>query len=257
MESNILIPKELRRFNRQMIIPEIGLEGQEKLKKTSALVIGAGGLGVPVLQNLSAAGVGRIGIVDAGMVDEDVMMRQTLFGDKELGKLRSIAAREKLALYNPLSEYEVINLKITSHNILKILSDYILVIDATNQPSMHFMVNDACIILGKPFVYGHVSQYDGQWSLFNYHGGPSLRCLYQDTAQMNAGTVNHHAGAIVMTYGITGTMMAWEAVNAGMETEQSSSGFLVRFHLFSYSLKRIPVKKDNKNFSITGMDISY
>src|SRR5450759_1778208 len=153
MAGNILSPREIRRYSRQILIPEIGIAGQEKLKQAKVIVVGAGGLGCPVLQYLNAAGIGKIGIVEFDMVDETNLQRQVLYGSDDVGKLKSIIAKNRLEHLNSLLEYEIFNLRITSSNSLNILKNFDIIVDATDNFTDRYIINDSCIILDKPLVH--------------------------------------------------------------------------------------------------------
>jgi adenylyltransferase/sulfurtransferase len=176
MEDNILSPREIRRYSRQIMIPEIGIKGQGNLKRANVLVIGAGGLGCPVLQYLTAAGIGKIGIAEFDMVDETNLQRQVLYGSDDMGKLKSVIAKNRLGQLNSFVELEIFNLRCDASNSLKILSNYDVIVDATDNLDTRYIINDACVILGKPMVHGAIYKYEGVVSVFNYKGGATYRC---------------------------------------------------------------------------------
>ena len=178
-----LSDREKRRYQRHIMLPEIGETGQKKLKQAKVLVIGAGGLGCPVLQYLAAAGVGTIGIVDNDLVQESNLQRQILYGRNDLGKLKAIIAKQRLMELNGLPEYKVLNTYLSKENALGILRDYDIVVDATDNFSSRYLISDACVIMGKPLVFGAIYKFEGQVSVFNYKGGPSLRCLYPESSE--------------------------------------------------------------------------
>src|ERR1051325_6782548 len=175
--------EELARYNRHIIIPEFGLEAQKKLKAAKVLVVGSGGLGSPVLLYLAAAGVGTIGIVDFDVVDDSNLQRQVLFGVDEIGKPKVEAAKKRLESLNPHIAIKIYNEQLTSKNALDIIKDYDVVADGTDNFPTRYLVNDACVLLGKPNVYGSIFQFEGQVSVFNYRNekgelGPNYRDLY-------------------------------------------------------------------------------
>ena len=153
MEGGILSQREIRRYSKQIMIPEIGVKGQEKLKKAKVLVIGAGGLGCPVLQYLTAAGVGKIAIAEFDMVDETNLQRQVLYGSDDVGKLKSIIAKNRLEHLNSLLEFQIFNLRINSTNSLGILKNFDIIVDATDNLDSRYVLNDSCVILNKPLVH--------------------------------------------------------------------------------------------------------
>ena len=156
MADEILSPRELRRYSRQIMIAEIGTAGQEKLKKSKVLVVGAGGLGCPVLQYLVAAGVGKVAIVEYDMVDETNLQRQILYGSDDVGKLKSIIAKNRLDHLNSLVETEIFNLRLDAANALRVVKDFDIVVDATDNLESRYIINDACVILNKPLVHGAI-----------------------------------------------------------------------------------------------------
>ena len=160
------------------MLPEIGAEGQGKLLQAKVLVVGAGGLGCPVLQYLAAAGVGVLGLMDDDVVDESNLQRQVLYGSRDIGKLKAIIAKQRLTESNDLSSYNVLNIRLNKKNVLNVVKDYDIVIDATDNFPSRYLINDACIILNKPMVYGAIYKFQGQVTVFNYKGGPSYRCLH-------------------------------------------------------------------------------
>src|SRR5215204_7401566 len=160
--------EELARYNRHIIIPEFGLESQRKLKSAKVLVVGAGGLGSPALLYLAAAGVGTIGIIDFDVVDDSNLQRQVLFGVDEIGKPKVEAAKKRLESLNPYITIKVYNQQLTSQNALDIIKDYDVVADGTDNFPTRYLVNDACVLLGKPNVYASIFQFEGQVSVFNY-----------------------------------------------------------------------------------------
>src|SRR5687768_14566789 len=173
----MLQKEELKRYNRHLILPEIGYAGQEKLKAAKVLVIGAGGLGCPVLQYLTAAGVGTIGIVDFDQVEESNLQRQILFSQEDIGQPKAQVAREKLSRQNPLVQLVPYVTRLTTANALDMLKDYDVVIDGSDNFATRYLVSDACVLLDKPLVFGSIFRFEGQVSVFNYRGGPTYRCL--------------------------------------------------------------------------------
>ena len=179
-DSEILSPREIRRYSKQIMIPEIGIKGQEKLKQAKVLVVGAGGLGCPVLQYLTAAGVGNIAIIEFDMVDESNLQRQVLYGSSDVGKLKSIIAKNRLEHLNSLGEFGIINLRLDASNSLNVLKNFDIIVDATDNLETRYIINDSCVILNKPMVHGAIYKYEGIVSVFNYKGGPTYRCYNPD-----------------------------------------------------------------------------
>ncbi len=221
-----LSDREKRRYKRHIMLPEIGEEGQKKLKQAKVLVIGAGGLGCPVLQYLAAAGVGTIGIVDNDLVQESNLQRQILYGKNDLGKLKAIIAKQRLMELNGLPEYKVLNTYLSKENALSILRDYDIIVDATDNFSSRYLISDACVILGKPLVFGAIYKYEGQVSVFNYKGGPSLRCLYPESSGEGIIPEASEVGVIGVLPGIIGSMQANEVIKIILDKGEILSGKL-------------------------------
>lgn len=210
-------PNELKRYNRHIILPEFGMEGQQKLKSARVLVIGAGGLGCPVLQYLAAAGVGTIGVIDFDTVDESNLQRQILFGSSDVGKLKAEAAGQKISLQNPHVQTEIHPVKLTTGNALEIFSRYDLVVDGSDNFPTRYLVNDACVILNKPLVFGSIFKFEGQVSVFNYTspGGqrsPTYRCLFPEPPAEGEVPNCSEIGVLGVLPGLIGTIQATEAI---------------------------------------------
>jgi adenylyltransferase/sulfurtransferase len=228
MEKETLSKRELRRYSKQIMIPEIGIRGQEKLKQSNVLVVGAGGLGCPVLQYLSAAGVGKLSIVDFDLVDETNLSRQVLYGSSDLGKLKSIIAKSRLEYLNPLTTYNIINCRLDSSNALNFLKDFDVIVDATDNLEARYVINDACVFLKKPMVHGSIFKYEGMISVFNYRGGPSYRDFNPE--QINMQFRNPAPGSVGffgVLPGITGTYMANEVIKIITESGKILSGSIL------------------------------
>lgn len=247
MFSDHLLEKEIRRYERQILLPEIGREGQSKLKQSRVLIIGVGGLGTPVLQYLSAGGVGHIGIVDHDLVAESNLQRQILFGSSDLGKLKTIIARERLSALNPDVEFNIHNLKITSENAVKIIRDYDLIFDATDNFPTRYLINDACVMLDKPWIYGAVYVYEGQVSVFNHQGGPTLRCLFPEEPATGSYQEAGESGLLGVLPGMVGCYQASEAIKVLVGYGDVLSGKLLTINIKtnSFRLFNIPVIQDN------------
>jgi len=248
MSSNQLSNKEFRRYQRQIILPEIGEGGQLKLKESKVLVVGVGGLGTPILQYLSAGGVGHIGIVDYDMVAESNLQRQILFGVNDLGKLKAIIAKERLSSLNPDVDFEIYNLKLSTDNVLRIIEDYDLVFDATDNFSTRFLINDACVISGKPWVYGAISSFEGQVSVFNYKDGPTLRCLYPETPPEGSYRPASDGGLLGVLPGMIGCYQASEAIKVltGYGDPLSGKLLVVNIKTNTFQTFEIPTIRANK-----------
>ena len=180
---------EFARYSRHLIMPEVGLEGQTKLKSASVLIIGAGGLGTPSATYLAAAGVGRIGIVDFDVIEKSNLHRQVLYSEQDVGKSKADVARKRLLEINPNVSVEVHKVRLDSSNALEILGAYDIILDGTDNFPTRYLVNDACVLLGKPNVYASIFRFDGQASVFYAREGPCYRCLYTRTSTTRIGPV--------------------------------------------------------------------
>lgn len=232
MKSEILSNRELRRYNKQISIPEIGVEGQLKLKNANILVVGAGGLGCPVLQYLSASGIGKISIIDFELVDETNLARQALYGSNDLGKLKSIITKSRLEYLNPLCEYTIINKRIDSSADLGFFRDYDVIIDATDNPETRYVISDACVVYRKPMVHGSVYKFEGMISVFNYMGGPSYRDFNPDGMNFTK-PATAEAGFFGVLPGITGLYMANEVIKILTGAGEVLSGSIFLINIFN------------------------
>jgi adenylyltransferase/sulfurtransferase len=251
MPENILTPRELRRYKKQIMIPEIGIAGQEKIKKSRILVIGAGGLGCPVLQYLTAAGVGKIAIVEFDMVDETNLQRQILYGSDDVGKLKAIIAKNRLDNLNSLVETEIFNLRLTAANSLRIIKDYDVIVDATDNLETRYLINDSCVILNKPMVHGAIYKSEGQVSVFNYNGGPTYRC-YNPASDLTdfINPLPADVGLLGVLPGITGTFMANEVLKIITQTGNVLSGKMLLFNISDNSFHTIRINNIPENHNI-------
>jgi adenylyltransferase/sulfurtransferase len=254
MAGEILSQRELRRYNRQIMIPEIGTAGQEKLKKSKILVVGAGGLGCPVLQYLVAAGIGKVAIVEYDMVDETNLQRQILYGSDDVGKLKSIIAKNRLDHLNSLVDTEIYNLRLDASNALKIIDGFDIVVDATDNLGSRYTINDACVILNKPMVHGAIYKFEGQVSVFNFNGGPTYRCYNPrvDEKEFNNPSPAE-VGVTGVLPGITGTFMANEVIKIITGSGMVLSGKVLLFNIAQNHFRTILVKNIPGNHNITSI----
>jgi len=257
MTPSNLSEKELRRYRRHLMIPEIGPEGQEKIRDSKVLVVGAGGLGCPILQYLAAAGVGTLGIMDNDKVDESNLQRQLLYGINDIGKLKAIIARQRLLELNNLPDYRVLNILLNKKNALEIIPEYDIVVVATDNFSSRYLINDACVILGKPFVYGSIYKFEGQVSVFNYKNGPSLRCLNPSPPLENEAPQPSDVGVIGVLPGIVGSMQANEVIKMILGKGDILSGKLMIIDIFNHRNYTIRIKANPKNFNIKELQENY
>jgi molybdopterin/thiamine biosynthesis adenylyltransferase len=258
MEPGILSSREIRRYSKQIMIPEIGLEGQEKLKKAKVLIVGAGGLGCPVLQYLAAAGTGKIGIVEFDKVDESNLQRQVLYGSLDVGKLKAIIAKNRLEHLNSLVEYEIFNLKLDATNAIGIIKQFDLIVDATDNYEVRYIINDACVILNKPMVHGAIFKFEGQVSVFNFNGGPTYRCYNQSKKKEEYRNPKPaDVGLMGVLPGITGTIMANEVIKIIAGTGSVLSGILLTFNILNYSFYSIKIQNVPGNHNILELKAEY
>lgn len=235
----------MERYNRHTILPEIGEQGQEKLNKAKVLVIGAGGLGCPVLQYLTAAGVGCIGIVDFDTVDESNLQRQILFGTTSLGENKALAAKESLSNLNPLVTINEYQYKLSSENALELFSQYDIVVDGTDNFASRYLINDASVISNIPLVYGAIYKFDGQVSVFNYQGGPSYRCLFPEPPKAGSTANCSEVGVLGVLPGIIGTMQANEVIKIILNLGKVLSGELLCYNTLDCSFTKLNLERNN------------
>ena len=248
----MLTPEEFHRYSRQILLPSFGEEGQQKLKKASVLVIGAGGLGAPVLQYLTAAGVGKIGIIDFDKIDVSNLQRQVLFSVDEIGKSKATIAAERLTKLNPLIEIKTFTEPISSTNAKGIISDFDIVVDGTDNLPTRYLVNDACVFLNKALIYGAIFQYEGQVSVFNemLQGetrGPNYRDLFPEPPPPEMVPSCSEGGVLGVLPGIIGSMMANEAIKVLTGVGETLTGRLVLFNSYDFTTRTVKIKRSPTN----------
>ena len=204
--------RDLRRYSRHLLIPEVGLAGQESLAAARVLVVGAGGLGSPVLTYLAAAGVGRLGLIDDDVVDETNLQRQILYATADVGKPKAVVAADRLAALNPQIAIDAFEIRLTAANAREIVRLYDVVVDGTDTFGSRYLINDACVLEGKPDVYGSIFRFDGQVSVFGLPGGPCYRCLYPEPPPPELVPNCAEGGVLGVLAGIVGTWQASEAL---------------------------------------------
>lgn len=225
----ILSKEDIRRYSRHLIMPEIGMDGQTKLKAARVLIIGAGGLGSPSGMYLAAAGVGRIGIVDSDVVDFPNLQRQILHSTKDIGRPKLASAKERLLGINPNIEVKTYEIQLTSEIALEILEDYDVIVDGTDNFQTRYLVNDACVLLGKPDVYGSAFRFEGQASVFYAQEGPCYRCLYPEPPPPGFILSCAEGGVFGVLPGIVGTIQAAETLKLIIGQGDSLIGRLLLF----------------------------
>ena len=223
----MLDSQELKRYKRQIILPELGIAGQQKLKNARVLMVGAGGLGCPVLQYLVAAGVGFIGVVDDDTVDETNLHRQILYSTEDIGKNKAQVAVEKLSVLNPHVKFSAYPVRLSMQNADQLFRAYDLVIDGSDNFPTRYLVNDTCAALNLPLVFGSLFKFEGQVSVFNYHGGPDYRSIFPDPPGIDEVPNCAEIGVIGVLPGIIGTYMANEAIKVICEMGEVLSGKLL------------------------------
>ncbi|MBI1300197.1 MAG: molybdopterin-synthase adenylyltransferase MoeB [Alphaproteobacteria bacterium] len=232
----------LDRYARQTVLPKIGEEGQRKLQQSSVLVVGAGGLGCPALQYLVAAGVGHVGIIDADTVEETNLQRQVLYREEDIGKNKAEIAKERLQALNTECRIDAYAEKLTIKNAARLFEYFDVILDGTDNFAAKFLINDAAVKLGKPFIYGSILGFEGQVSVFNYKGGPCYRCLFAETPKNDIPNCAE-AGVIGALAGIVGSMQAMEAIKllVGLNT---ISGTVITFDARDMVFKSFELPKD-------------
>jgi molybdopterin/thiamine biosynthesis adenylyltransferase/rhodanese-related sulfurtransferase len=242
--SELAGKRELRRYSRHLIIPEVGLAGQERLRAARVLCVGAGGLGSPVISYLAAAGVGRLGIVDDDVVDETNLQRQILFTTADIGRPKAEVAAERVLAMNPYVAADPIRVRLDHTNARELVRLYDVVVDGTDNFSSRYLINDACVLEGKPDVYGSIFRFDGQVSVFGAPGGPCYRCLFPERPP--AGTVPTCAegGVLGVLAGMVGTFQANEAVKLILGIGEPLIGTLALIDALETRVRHVRIAKD-------------
>jgi molybdopterin/thiamine biosynthesis adenylyltransferase/rhodanese-related sulfurtransferase len=245
-QSNDLSREEVLRYSRHLLIPEVGLAGQRKLKASSVLIIGTGGLGSPVAMYLAAAGVGRIGLVDYDVVDFSNLQRQVIHGTSKLGKLKVESAKERILDINPSVQVDMFNVPFTSANALSIAEGYDLVIDGTDNFPTRYLVNDVCVKLGIPNVYGSIFRFDGQVSVFDGQQGPCYRCLFPEPPPPGLVPSCAEGGVLGVLPGIIGSMQASEGLKLLLGIGEPLRGKLLLFNALDMTFDFVKLRKNPK-----------
>jgi adenylyltransferase/sulfurtransferase len=235
---------EIQRYSRHLIMPEVGMEGQLKLKRARVLTIGTGGLGAPLGLYLAAAGVGRLGLVDFDVVDNSNLQRQVTFTTQDVGKPKSAAAKARLSALNPTIEIVAYETRLTSENALELFKDYDVIVDGTDNFPTRFLVNDACVILGKPNVYGSIFRFEGQATVFGYPGGPCYRCLYPEPPPPGLVPSCAEGGVLGVLPGIVGSIQAMETIKLILGTGDPLVGRLLLFDALAMRFRELKLKRN-------------
>jgi sulfur-carrier protein adenylyltransferase/sulfurtransferase len=242
--SVTLSKEEIQRYSRHLIMPEVGMDGQLKLKAAKVLCIGTGGLGAPLGQYLAAAGVGRIGLVDFDKVDLTNLQRQILFSTEDVGRPKIEAAAERLRGLNPDIQIDTFETMLTSANALDILKEYDAIVDGTDNFATRYLVNDACVLLGKPNVYGSIFRFEGQASVFGYPGGPCYRCLYPEPPPPGLVPSCAEGGVLGVLPGIVGSIQAAETLKLIIGKGEPLVGRLLLFDALSMRFRELKLRKN-------------
>jgi sulfur-carrier protein adenylyltransferase/sulfurtransferase len=240
-----LTPPELTRYARHLALPEVGSEGQRTLKGARVALVGAGGLGSPAAMYLAAAGVGTLGLIDFDEVEATNLQRQILFGTGDVGRAKLDSARDRLAEINPHVELVLHELRLSSANALEILGAYDIVLDGTDNFPTRYLVNDACVLLGKPNVYGSILRWDGQVSLFATESGPCYRCLFRDPPPPGLVPNCAEGGVLGVLPGVIGSLQALEAIKWILGVGDSLAGRLLIFDGLELTWREVRVPKNS------------
>jgi molybdopterin/thiamine biosynthesis adenylyltransferase/rhodanese-related sulfurtransferase len=244
-KATTLTNEEILRYSRHLIMPEVGMEGQLKLKNAKVLLIGTGGLGAPLGLYLAAAGVGHLGLVDFDVVDFTNLQRQVTFGSDDVGKPKTAAAQARLSNLNPDIEIETFETKLTSENALELFKDFDIIVDGTDNFPTRYLVNDACILLGKPNVYGSIFRFEGQVTVFGMPEGPCYRCLYPEPPPPGLVPSCAEGGVLGVLPGIVGSIQAMETIKLILGTGESLKGRLLLFDALAMKFRELKLRKNH------------
>lgn len=239
-----LTNEQIRRYSRHLIMPEVGVEGQEKLANAKILCVGAGGLGSPLALYLAAAGVGHLGILDFDVVDFSNLQRQIIHSEDNVGVLKVDSAKERLLQLNSDIQITTYNTRLTSENAMDIFKDYDIIIDGTDNFATRYLVNDACVLLGKPNVYGSIFRFEGQVTVFDANRGPCYRCLYPEPPPPGLVPSCAEGGVLGILPGVIGTLQASEAVKLIIEQGKPLIGRLLFLDVLEMQPRELKLRKD-------------
>ncbi|QLE55281.1 molybdopterin-synthase adenylyltransferase MoeB [Nostoc sp. TCL26-01] len=237
-----LTKDDYERYSRHLILPEVGVEGQKRLKAASVLCIGTGGLGSPLLLYLAAAGIGRIGIVDFDVVDTSNLQRQVIHGTSWVGKPKIASAKNRIHEINPYCQVDLYETRLSSENALDIVKDYDIVVDGTDNFPTRYLVNDACVLLNKPNVYGSIFRFEGQATVFNYEGGPNYRDLYPEPPPPGMVPSCAEGGVLGILPGIIGVIQATETVKIILGNGNTLSGRLLLYNALEMKFRELKLR---------------
>ncbi|MEH2381445.1 MAG: molybdopterin-synthase adenylyltransferase MoeB [Nostoc sp.] len=237
-----LTKDDYERYSRHLILPEVGLEGQKRLKAASVLCIGTGGLGSPLLLYLAAVGIGRIGIVDFDVVDTSNLQRQVIHGTSWVGKPKIESAKNRIHEINPYCQVDLYETRLSSENALEILQPYDIVVDGTDNFPTRYLVNDACVLLNKPNVYGSILRFEGQATVFNYEGGPNYRDLFPEPPPPGMVPSCAEGGVLGILPGIIGLIQATETVKIVLGQGNTLSGRLLLYNALDMKFRELKLR---------------
>jgi sulfur-carrier protein adenylyltransferase/sulfurtransferase len=239
-----LTPQEVRRYSRHLIIPDVGMAGQKRMKNAKILVVGAGGLGSPALMYLAAAGIGTLGIVDFDVVEESNLQRQVIHGQSDVGRSKAESARDSVTEINPLVDVVLHTERLDSSNAMEIFADYDLVVDGTDNFATRYLVNDACVLLGKPYVWGSIYRFDGQASVFWSEYGPCYRCLYPEPPPPGMVPSCAEGGVLGVLCASIGSIQVNEAIKVIAGIGEPIVGRLMIYDALEMTYRSVKVRKD-------------
>jgi adenylyltransferase/sulfurtransferase len=239
-----LTKDEVRRYSRHLIIPDVGMHGQRRLKNAKVLAVGAGGLGSPTLMYLAAAGVGTLGIVDFDVVDETNLQRQIIHGQADIGRPKAVSAKESIEQINPYVNVVLHETRLDSSNALDIFADYDLIVDGTDNFATRYLVNDACVLLNKPYVWGSIFRFDGQASVFWAEHGPCYRCLYPEPPPPGMVPSCAEGGVLGVLCGTVGSVQVNEAIKVITGIGEPLVGSLLIYDALEMSWRKVRARKD-------------
>jgi molybdopterin/thiamine biosynthesis adenylyltransferase/rhodanese-related sulfurtransferase len=235
---------EVKRYSRHLIIPEVGMTGQKRLKNARVLCVGAGGLGSPALLYLAAAGVGTLGVIDFDVVDESNLQRQVIHGQSDIGRPKAESARDSIAEINPYVRVIVHDEALTNDNVMELFAGYDLIVDGTDNFATRYMVNDACVLLGKPYVWGSIFRFDGQASVFWAEYGPCYRCLYPEPPPPGMVPSCAEGGVLGVLCASIGSIQVTEAIKLLTGIGEPLAGRLMIYDALEMSYRTVRVRKD-------------
>ena len=246
-----LNPDQINRYSRHLLLPEVGMEGQEKICNSKVLCIGTGGLGSPVALYLAAAGVGKLGLIDFDVVDKSNLQRQIAHGESTVGKLKVDSAKARIADLNSDVEVITYNERLTSENVMRVFADWDIIVDGTDNFPTRYLANDACVLLKKPYIYGCILRFEGQVSVFDSRTGPCYRCLYPEPPPPGLVPSCAEGGVLGVLCGIIGGLQTNETIKLILDKGDSLNGRLVLFDALAMKFREMKLRKD-KNCPICG-----